>query len=65
METTIGQVHEPFQVTLLYNACLGEDGATVALDSLELIDCESGEVIMFYTDILISALAGLSSDKHL
>lgn len=42
----IGQVDEPFQVTLLYTSCLGEDGATVALDSLELIDCESGELIM-------------------
>ena len=43
----IGQVDEPFQVTLLYTSCLGEDGATVALDSLELIDCESGEFIIF------------------
>ncbi|KAA8582162.1 hypothetical protein FQN60_008902 [Etheostoma spectabile] len=41
LETGIGQVDEPFQVTLLYTSCLGQDGATVALDSLELIDCES------------------------
>lgn len=42
----IGQVEEPFQVILLYTSCLDEDGATVALDSLEL-DCESGELIIF------------------
>ncbi|XP_067469880.1 tyrosine-protein kinase receptor [Thunnus thynnus] len=41
LETVIGRVDEPFQVTLLYTSCVGEDGATVALDSLELIDCES------------------------
>uniref|UniRef100_A0A4W6FEE9 Tyrosine-protein kinase receptor n=1 Tax=Lates calcarifer TaxID=8187 RepID=A0A4W6FEE9_LATCA len=43
LESVIGQVDEPFEVTLLYTSCLGEDGVTVALDSLELIDCESGE----------------------
>uniref|UniRef100_A0A8D0D1K0 Tyrosine-protein kinase receptor n=1 Tax=Sander lucioperca TaxID=283035 RepID=A0A8D0D1K0_SANLU len=42
LETVIGQVDEPFQVILLYTSCLGEDGATVALDSLELIDCVIG-----------------------
>ncbi|XP_034419408.1 leukocyte tyrosine kinase receptor [Cyclopterus lumpus] len=41
LETVIGQVDEPFQVILLYTSCLSEDGGTVALDSLELIDCES------------------------
>lgn len=47
LETVIGQVDEPFQVTLLYTSCLWEDKAIVALDSLELIDCEPGEVIIF------------------
>uniref|UniRef100_A0A3Q3WEV5 Tyrosine-protein kinase receptor n=1 Tax=Mola mola TaxID=94237 RepID=A0A3Q3WEV5_MOLML len=37
LETSIGHVHEPFQLTLVYSSCLG---ATVALDSLEFIDCE-------------------------
>ncbi|KAE8289941.1 ALK tyrosine kinase receptor [Larimichthys crocea] len=41
LETVIGQVDEPFQVTLLYTTCLGEDGSIVALDSLEFIDCEA------------------------
>ncbi|XP_049917569.1 tyrosine-protein kinase receptor [Epinephelus moara] len=41
LETAIGIVHEPFQVILLYTSCLGEDGATVALDNLELLDAES------------------------
>lgn len=45
LEAVIGQVDEPFQVTLLYTSCLGEGGATVALDSLEFIDCESGKSI--------------------
>uniref|UniRef100_A0A4W6FED9 Tyrosine-protein kinase receptor n=1 Tax=Lates calcarifer TaxID=8187 RepID=A0A4W6FED9_LATCA len=44
LESVIGQVDEPFEVTLLYTSCLGEDGVTVALDSLELIDCESGDI---------------------
>uniref|UniRef100_A0A8C4HWV6 Tyrosine-protein kinase receptor n=1 Tax=Dicentrarchus labrax TaxID=13489 RepID=A0A8C4HWV6_DICLA len=48
LETVIGQMDEPFQVALLYTSCMGEKGATVALDSLELIDCESGEYILFY-----------------
>uniref|UniRef100_A0A8C9YST6 Tyrosine-protein kinase receptor n=1 Tax=Sander lucioperca TaxID=283035 RepID=A0A8C9YST6_SANLU len=52
LETVIGQVDEPFQVILLYTSCLGEDGATVALDSLELIDCASGEFIMFYRVVI-------------
>ncbi|XP_023249508.1 ALK tyrosine kinase receptor-like isoform X1 [Seriola lalandi dorsalis] len=41
LESVIGQVDEPFEVTLLYTSCLGQDGVTVALDSLELINCES------------------------
>uniref|UniRef100_A0A665VTR3 Tyrosine-protein kinase receptor n=1 Tax=Echeneis naucrates TaxID=173247 RepID=A0A665VTR3_ECHNA len=41
LQSVIGQVYEPFQVTLLYTSCLWEDGLTVALDSLELINCES------------------------
>lgn len=43
----IGQLDEPFKVTLIYSSCLGENGATVALDSLELINCESGTLILF------------------
>ncbi|XP_063764597.1 tyrosine-protein kinase receptor isoform X2 [Eleginops maclovinus] len=46
LETVIGQVDEPFQVILLYTSCLGEDGGTVALDSLELVDCESGHQLL-------------------
>ncbi|KAM6917254.1 tyrosine-protein kinase receptor [Lycodopsis pacificus] len=41
LETVIGQVDEPFQVILLYTSCLRDDGGTLALDSLELVDCES------------------------
>ncbi|XP_060918378.1 tyrosine-protein kinase receptor isoform X2 [Labrus mixtus] len=44
LETMIGQVEEAFQVTLLYTSCLGKDGTTVALDSLELIDCDSDPI---------------------
>ncbi|KAM9354854.1 tyrosine-protein kinase receptor [Pholidichthys leucotaenia] len=39
-EAAIGQVDEPFQVTLVYTSCRKEDGATLALDSLEFVDCE-------------------------
>eukprot|EP00063_Salmo_salar_P090930 XP_014065765.1 PREDICTED: leukocyte tyrosine kinase receptor-like isoform X2 [Salmo salar] len=42
LETVIGEVDEPFQVTLLYSTCLGKDRGTLALDSLELIDCDMG-----------------------
>ncbi|MEQ2298752.1 hypothetical protein AMECASPLE_008610, partial [Ameca splendens] len=39
----IGQMDEPFQVTLLYTSCVGEGGVSVALDSLDFIDCVSGD----------------------
>nr|XP_057946968.1 tyrosine-protein kinase receptor [Doryrhamphus excisus] len=42
VETLIGQVDEPFQVTLSYTGCV-EDGDIVALDSLQFINCESDE----------------------
>ncbi|KAM7375897.1 hypothetical protein PAMP_005659 [Pampus punctatissimus] len=41
LETVIGQMDKPFQVILLYTSYEGEEGATVALDSLALTDCES------------------------
>ncbi|XP_054909292.1 tyrosine-protein kinase receptor isoform X4 [Poeciliopsis prolifica] len=37
---------EPIQVTLLYTACVGEGEVTVALDSLDFIDCGSGDEAM-------------------
>lgn len=44
----IGRVDEPFQVTLHYISCAE---VHVALDSLEFIDCESGEfIVSFQTD---------------
>uniref|UniRef100_A0A672IBI1 receptor protein-tyrosine kinase n=1 Tax=Salarias fasciatus TaxID=181472 RepID=A0A672IBI1_SALFA len=47
LEAAIGQVDQPFQVSLVYTSCVGagEDSssaaAAVALDSLELLGCES------------------------
>ncbi|KAM6912627.1 tyrosine-protein kinase receptor [Xenentodon cancila] len=40
LETVIGQMDEPFQVTLLYTSCTAEGRASVALDSLDFINCE-------------------------
>ncbi|XP_041929184.1 leukocyte tyrosine kinase receptor isoform X1 [Alosa sapidissima] len=40
LEAAIGLVDEPFQVTLLYSGCLKDDGALLAIDSLELPGCE-------------------------
>ncbi|KAG7271486.1 hypothetical protein CRUP_018520, partial [Coryphaenoides rupestris] len=40
VDAAIGQVDEPFRVTLLYSSCLNSSGATLALDSLEFLDCE-------------------------
>ncbi|KAL0969304.1 hypothetical protein UPYG_G00225290 [Umbra pygmaea] len=40
LEAGIGEVGEPYQVTLLYSACLGRERGALALDSLELIDCD-------------------------
>uniref|UniRef100_A0A3P8UL87 receptor protein-tyrosine kinase n=1 Tax=Cynoglossus semilaevis TaxID=244447 RepID=A0A3P8UL87_CYNSE len=37
LEISIGEVDEPFQVTLVYTSCLWKKGLTVALDSLELL----------------------------
>uniref|UniRef100_A0A8C7YVV8 Tyrosine-protein kinase receptor n=1 Tax=Oryzias sinensis TaxID=183150 RepID=A0A8C7YVV8_9TELE len=42
LEAVIGQVNEPFQVTLLYTSCVPED-RMVALDSLDFIHCESDD----------------------
>ncbi|XP_055718821.1 tyrosine-protein kinase receptor-like [Salvelinus fontinalis] len=42
LEAVIGEVGEPFQVTLLYSTCLGKDRASLALDSLDLRDCDIG-----------------------
>ncbi|KAF6721798.1 ALK tyrosine kinase receptor [Oryzias melastigma] len=39
LEAGIGQVNEPFQVTLIYTSCVPED-RVVALDSLDFIHCE-------------------------
>ncbi|CAJ1073548.1 LOW QUALITY PROTEIN: leukocyte tyrosine kinase receptor [Xyrichtys novacula] len=44
LETFIGQMEEPFQVTLVYTSCLGDEKVAVALDSLELIDCDSDQI---------------------
>lgn len=46
LEATIGQVDEPFQVTLLYTYCANEDGANFAMDSLDFIDCESEDDVI-------------------
>ncbi|XP_017274008.1 leukocyte tyrosine kinase receptor isoform X2 [Kryptolebias marmoratus] len=40
LEAGIGQVDESFQVTLLYTSCVAEGEASVALDSLNFVDCE-------------------------
>uniref|UniRef100_A0A4W5R5Q0 Tyrosine-protein kinase receptor n=1 Tax=Hucho hucho TaxID=62062 RepID=A0A4W5R5Q0_9TELE len=42
LEAVIGEVDEPFQVTLLYSTCLGKDRGALALDSLDLRDCDMG-----------------------
>ncbi|CAL8300415.1 unnamed protein product [Boreogadus saida] len=41
VDAAIGRVDEPFQVTLLYSACLDSEAATLALDSLEFVDCDT------------------------
>ncbi|XP_034015617.1 leukocyte tyrosine kinase receptor isoform X2 [Thalassophryne amazonica] len=41
LEAVIGRMDEPFQVTLRYTFCQKE-GATVALDSLQFRNCDSG-----------------------
>ncbi|KAM8916467.1 tyrosine-protein kinase receptor isoform 2-T2 [Spinachia spinachia] len=41
LQNFIGQVDEAFQVILLYTSCLRKDEGTLALDSLEFIDCKA------------------------
>lgn len=53
----------PFHVTLLYTSC--EREATVALDSLEFINCESGEFIGSLRAFKPDAVMVISCDKHL
>ncbi|KAG7454097.1 hypothetical protein MATL_G00263890 [Megalops atlanticus] len=43
LEVQIGQLDEPFQVTLLYSTCGEEDRTTLAIDSLELKNCDVGD----------------------
>lgn len=65
LETAIGRVDEPFQVTLRYTSCLDGDGATLALDSLELVDCEPGERLYpAWTPASIPPWTGLASSSH-
>lgn len=59
MEAVIGQVDEPFQVTLLYISCGREDRAMVALDSLEIINCESGEICVQPKNCNLFVLTGV------
>ncbi|KAL2099099.1 hypothetical protein ACEWY4_005579 [Coilia grayii] len=42
LEATIGLVEEPFQVSVLYSGCQQDADAPLAIDSLELVDCEDG-----------------------
>lgn len=44
LEAVIGQVEEAFTVTLVYASCMRRE-ATIALDSLELINCEPGSLV--------------------
>ena len=70
MDTAIGQVDEPFQVTLLYSSCLDSEAATLALDSLKFIDCETGTfrtcgscLVFFSSDVLVSLLNSLRTQS--
>ncbi|XP_062863986.1 tyrosine-protein kinase receptor [Trichomycterus rosablanca] len=46
LEALIGKVDEPFRVTVEYTSCSGHDVGLLAIDSLELKDCngESGDI---------------------
>ena len=66
MDTAIGQVDEPFQVTLLYSSCLDSEEATLALDSLMFVDCEAGTslcLVFFSTDVFVSLLENPVSER--
>ncbi|XP_053365240.1 tyrosine-protein kinase receptor [Clarias gariepinus] len=39
LEASIGKMNEPFQVTVQYTSCSGHDLGLLAIDSLELKDC--------------------------
>lgn len=58
-------------MTLLYISCVGAHSATVALDSLEIINCESGEFIVPYGALVdtfmfnLNPVVNVSSDGHL
>lgn len=46
LEASIGKMDEPFQVTVQYTSCSGHDLGLLAIDSLELKDCNMGECFM-------------------
>lgn len=53
LEAVIGQVEESFRVTLQYTSCVGGGEVGVALDSLDFIDCESGESLFKYLNQML------------
>ncbi|KAI4900399.1 hypothetical protein NFI96_017780, partial [Prochilodus magdalenae] len=44
LEAPIGKLDEPFQVTVQYTSCSGHDVGFLAIDSLELKDCDLGRL---------------------
>ncbi|XP_036448572.1 leukocyte tyrosine kinase receptor isoform X2 [Colossoma macropomum] len=48
LEAPIGKLDEPFQVMVQYTSCSGQDVGFLAVDSLELKDCdpESGDLVL-------------------
>ncbi|XP_064188181.1 tyrosine-protein kinase receptor [Anguilla rostrata] len=66
LEAHIGQLEEPFQVTLLYSFCGEESGVTLAIDSLQLKNCNMDSMPLGSHCSFESGLCGwsLSGDPY-
>lgn len=52
LKTVIGQIDIPFQVTLIFTSCMAGGRGSLALDSLDFIDCELGESLVSYKAVV-------------
>lgn len=55
LEAVIGQLDEPFQVTVQYSSCTSHEVGFLAFDSLELKDCDmmgNSSLITVFSNII-------------
>lgn len=65
LEAVIGQLDEPFHVTVQYSSCSSHEVGFLAFDSLELKNCVMGNSLLIILKSVLKLLYGLlSSVEH-